>query len=87
MTVQDIYDALTQIFREYFLDEDLELRPDLSADNVDGWDSGANLNIMAAIEQRFRIKLRTIEIGQLANVGDMVGLIRTKLEPDTVASR
>jgi len=79
MTKTEIYEALTVIFRDLFMDDDIILKSDMSADDVDGWDSGANLNIIAAVEQRFQIKVRTMEIAQLMNVGDIAKMVESKL--------
>jgi hypothetical protein len=38
-TEADIYDVLTEIFRDVFKREDLALKSGLSATDVEGWDS------------------------------------------------
>jgi len=38
------------------------------------------LNIIVAVEMRFGIKMQTNEIEELTNIGDMVQLVKTKLQ-------
>jgi len=79
MTEAEIYAALTEIFVEAFDDEGLTLRPEMTAKDVEGWDSYKMVNILIAAEERFGIKMRTREIDKLASVGDFVVLIKEKL--------
>lgn len=80
MTEQEIYHALSEVFAEVFLRDDLALTPALSAKDVAGWDSFKQIEIVMATEQRFGIKLRTREIDGLKTVGDLAGLIASKLQ-------
>jgi acyl carrier protein len=75
MTDAEIYAALTVIFRDVFLSDDLVLTPILNANDVPGWDSFRQIEIIIATEQHFGIKFSTREIDQLANVGDLVAAV------------
>jgi acyl carrier protein len=77
MTNPEIYAALTVIFRDVFLSDDLVLTPTLNANDVPGWDSFRQIEIIIATEQHFGIKFSTREIDQLANVGDLVAAVAT----------
>ena len=77
-TDPEIYAALTPIFRDVFLRDDLELRPDLSAKDVEGWDSFKQIEIILAAEARFGIKMSTRELDSLRSVGDLVRVIAAK---------
>ena len=79
MTEADIYAKLTEIFRELFADDSITLRPDTTADQVDGWDSFNHLNIIVAVESEFGVKMQTNEIEKLSNVGDLVRAIQAKM--------
>jgi acyl carrier protein len=78
MQVADVYHALNEIFRDVFL-RDVDLHADLSAKDVDGWDSYKQIDIIIATEQRFGIKLSTRDIDNLRNVGDLVRVIIARL--------
>ena len=78
MTEAEIYSALTAIFDDVFLRDDLELTPALSANDVRGWDSFQQIEILIATEQHFGIKLSTREIDRLTNVGDLVSAVAVR---------
>ncbi|HXP06296.1 MAG TPA: acyl carrier protein [Stellaceae bacterium] len=78
MTEPEIYDALTTIFHDVFLRDDLALTPELSAKDVADWDSFKQIEIIIAAEERFGVKFRTREMDSLNNVGDLVQLIASK---------
>ena len=75
MSDAEIYAALTEIFRDVFLDDDMQLTPALSARDVDGWDSFKQTEIILATETRFGIRLKTQEIDNLSCVGALAGAI------------
>jgi acyl carrier protein len=78
MSEAEIYAALGEIFQDVFLSDDIELRPELSAKDVPGWDSFKQIDIILAIEEKYRIKLNTRELDGLHNVGDLVRVIAAK---------
>nr|MBF0681716.1 acyl carrier protein [Pseudomonas sp.] len=80
MSPADIFAALTQVFRDVFDDDDIELTPQMTANDIDGWDSQAHVTLIVAAEQRFGIKFRTAELESLRNVGHFVELIGSRLE-------
>ena len=75
---QQIYRELTPIFHEAFGDDSIELCPEMTAKDVEGWDSMKMVMIIVAVEQRFGLRLKTREIDGLASVGDFVRLIQSK---------
>ena len=79
MTNEAITERLTGIFRDVFDDDALVLRPEMTAADVDGWDSMRMISIVVAVEDRFGVKLRTREVNGLGSVGDLVALIASKL--------
>ena len=58
----------------------LELTPETTAANVEGWDSLAHINIVVAIEQHYKIKFALGELQTLRNVGEMAELIQRKVQ-------
>jgi acyl carrier protein len=78
MSEAEIYAGLGEIFREVFLSDDIQLRPELSAKDVPGWDSFKQIDIILAVEEKYRIKLNTRELDSLQNVGDLVRVIAAK---------
>lgn len=81
MTHAEILQALTRLFYDVFDDESIELTPQTTANDVDGWDSQAHVTLIVAAEQHFGIRFRTAELESLRNVGHFVELIGAKLTP------
>jgi acyl carrier protein len=80
MTEPEIYDALNQVFRQVLEDETIVLTKDTTAEDVDGWDSMNHIFIVAELEKRFGLKFRAAEMEELKNAGELVSLLRQKLD-------
>ena len=74
-----IMEPLNDIFREVFDDDDITLTPEMTADDVDGWDSLSHVNLIVTIETRLHIKFTQKELLTFKNVGDLSDSINTKL--------
>lgn len=75
----EIWQRATGVFREILDLDDLVLTPQMTARDVDGWDSLNHILLVVAVEQRFGIKFSTGEIDGLENVGQFIDLIESKL--------
>ncbi len=75
MTRSEIYEELTEIFRDIFDDEELVIGDETTADDIEDWDSLEQINLLVAIEKKFNIKIRLGDVSGLENVGRMVDLI------------
>jgi acyl carrier protein len=80
MTEQEILQELTAVFRDVFDDDTITLRPETTADDIDGWDSQAHVTLVVATEMRFGIRFKTAELEGLHNVGDFARLIHARLD-------
>jgi acyl carrier protein len=78
MQEMEIYTQLNEIFRDLFDDDSITLTPQTSAADIEGWNSLANINLIVAIEFKFKIKFRTAEIESLHKVADLVEVIARK---------
>ena len=78
MEESQIYLRLREIFEDVFDDDSIEVAPQLSAKDVDGWDSLTHIRLILTVEKAFKIKFSTTEIGKLQNVGDLVALIQSR---------
>ena len=74
-----IIEPLNEIFCEVFDDDDIELTPEMTADDVDGWDSLSHVNLIVTIETRFKIKFTQKELLTFKNVGDLMASIESKI--------
>ena len=70
-----MYERLTELLRDVFDDDSLVARPDLTADQVAGWDSFAHLRLIFAVEKAFGVKFAASQISSLKNVGELAALI------------
>jgi acyl carrier protein len=70
---------LTQIFRDLFNKPDLTLNDQMTAADVEGWDSFNHINLIMMVEEEFNTRFSTTEIAQLANVGQFKDLIASKI--------
>jgi acyl carrier protein len=74
-----IYSRLTKIFEDVFDEDSIVVTSELSAKNVEAWDSLTHIRLMLTVEKAFKIKFSTSEVGQLQNVGELVRLIEGKI--------
>ena len=74
----NVKQRLDHVFQDIFDDPSLEVRDDMTANEVEGWDSLSHINLIVAVEKEFRIRLTTAEVRGLKNVGDFVTLIAAK---------
>ena len=73
-----IYTRLAEIFAEVFDEDSIQLTPEMTAKDVEGWDSLAHIRLILTIEKAFKIRFSTSEIGKLGNVGELAALIRSR---------
>jgi acyl carrier protein len=78
MDEPQIYAGLAKTFDDVFDDDSIQVTPELSAKDVDGWDSLTHIRLMLSVEKAFKVKFTTSEIGSLKNVGDLVALIKQR---------
>lgn len=76
MQIPEIYDKLTNIFRDVLMQDDLILTDELTAKDVEGWDSFKMIEIIMAVEVEFGIKVKSKQLDNLDHVGDLVELIK-----------
>jgi len=79
MNEAEIYARLTEVFHEVFEDQSVIPTSGMTASDVPEWDSFNHINLIVAIEARFRVKFKTAELESLRNVGQLVAMIEKKL--------
>jgi acyl carrier protein len=79
MTTDDITRRLTDIFRDVFDNPSIALERETTAADIEDWDSLAQISLLVAIENEFKIHFTLAESKALANVGDMMDLVAGKL--------
>ena len=74
-----ILEKLTDIFRDVLDNEDINLNPQTTANDIGEWDSLNHIQLVVAIEKSYKIKFTASEIQNWNNVGEMVASINSKL--------
>jgi acyl carrier protein len=62
-----------------FDDDSIQVFPEMTANDVDGWDSLSHVNLILAIETKFGLKFTRKELLKQKNVGDLIADINRKL--------
>jgi acyl carrier protein len=75
----EVIDKLTAIFRKIFSNNSLILTNELTANDVDRWDSLSHMILITEIEKAFSIKFKLKDLNKMRNVGAMIDTIITKL--------
>lgn len=79
MTDPELREQVNGIFQQVFDDDTLQIHPQMTAKDVEEWDSLNHINLIVAIERAFGVKFTTKEVSNLANVGEFLALIKSKL--------
>lgn len=74
----NLLDRLNEIFCDVF-DDDIKITPEMSANDVDGWDSLSHVNLIVTIETKFNIRFSQKELLTFKNVGDLLNSIQIKM--------
>ncbi len=71
----EIKKRLTAVFRDVFDDDSIEIRDEMTAADIDGWDSLTHIALLSAAEDEFDIEFDMKAVQGLKNVGAMVDMI------------
>jgi len=81
--LRDIRAELQEIFRQVFDDPTIVLRDDMTAADIEGWDSVTHIDLLIAVERALGIKFATAEMSRLKepdqNIGSFIRMIESKL--------
>ena len=79
MTREELFEKITEIFREEFDDDTLVIVDETNAEDIEDWDSLAHVELVMSMEKEFNMKFNIKEVGKLKNVGEMADLILSRL--------
>ena len=80
MNKNEIIEKLTAVFHEVFNDNSIVLRDDMTAADVENWDSLTHMLMITKVEEVFGIKFKLKELNKLKMVGDLINTIESKLQ-------
>lgn len=78
MTRTEVLERMQEIFDDIFLDE-VVVTPELSAKDVEEWDSLLHISLVVAVEEVFGVKFRVGEVEGTGNVGEFADLVLKRL--------
>ncbi len=79
MTKKELELGLNIVFKTTFENNNLEITREMTADDINGWDSITHLDLIVAVENRFSIEINGFDVMGLKNVGDLADLVERKL--------
>ena len=77
---KEIYERLNNVFRDIFDDDSIVVTKDTTSNDIEDWDSLEHINLVVAVEQEFGIKFNMNEVTTMKNVGEMVEIIKSRME-------
>ena len=79
MNREEIFEALNEVFRDVFDEDDITVSEGTTADDIEDWDSLEHINLVVAVEKRFNVKFSMGEVTEMKNVGEMVNIIQERM--------
>lgn len=76
-------ETLNEIFQMVFDDDTIQIKPEMTSNDIDGWDSLSHVNLITAIEAKFDIRFTQKELLTMKNIGDLHSFITAKKEAKT----
>ncbi len=80
MSREQIFEKLTDVFRDVFDDETLIIHDATNAEDIEDWDSLSHITLVSTVEDEFGIRFDMKAVTGLKNVGEMADLIEKLLE-------
>lgn len=78
MDKHEILADVQEIFRDILDNNEIVLSLDTKADEIEEWDSLSHIQLVVAIEKKFKVRFLSKEIMTWSNVGEMIECIQSK---------
>ncbi|MBW4056405.1 MAG: acyl carrier protein [Proteobacteria bacterium] len=72
-------ETLNDIFMMVFDDDTIQITPEMTANDIDGWDSLSHINLITSVEATFAIRFTQKELLSLKSIGDLLKIIENKI--------
>lgn len=79
MERSQVIEKLTMNFRSVFKNNTLVISDEMTANDIENWDSLTHMLLIAEVENSFSIKFKLKDLNKMRNIGDLTDLIITKL--------
>ena len=75
MNRTEIFEKLTEIFRDVFDDDSITISETTTAADIEDWDSLTHITLLATVEDEFDVKFSMKAVQGLKNVGELADLV------------
>ena len=75
----EILQKINEVFIDNLDNEDIVLTENSKADDIEEWDSLTHVQLVVAVEKKFKIRFNAKEIQSWKNVGEMIDSIVPKI--------
>jgi acyl carrier protein len=75
-----ILSETTNVFKDVLENDQIILNDGTTANDVEEWDSLNHIQLVVAIEKKFKIRFTSKEIQSWSNVGEMIDCIKSKIK-------
>ena len=80
MEKTEIREKIKEVLISVLNHDNFEMIDELSAKDVDGWDSLTHMIIITEIESLFSVRFKLKELNKLNNLGNLIDLVKGKLD-------
>ena len=79
MSRECILRKVQEIFVDVFGDENILIKEETDANDIDGWDSFMHITLLEVIQDEFGVKFEFDEIIDMKNVSDIIEAVYNKI--------
>lgn len=79
MSREEILNKVNEVFWDVFDNENLVIKDETTAPDVEGWDSLRHITLIEQIEDEFDMRFTMLEVNGMKNVGEMVDIIASRI--------
>ena len=79
MELDEIIKQVNTIFIDLFEDESIVLNDHSDTSNIEAWDSLNHIQVITAIEKKFKIRFELNDLLNFQNIGDLCRGVQSKL--------
>ena len=78
MERSEVLSTVLSVFQDVLDNEDIVLKDETTANDIEEWDSLSHIQLVVAIEKKFKVRFASKEIQSWKNVGEMIDCIESK---------
>ena len=79
MTREEILDKVTEIFRDVFDDDTIVVTEEMTAADIEDWDSLTHITLISEVENAFDFTFAMKDVLGMKNVGEMLDIIQNEI--------